>query len=86
LRRAHHAALVATGGLNHDHVNVRGLHNLGRLVPSFGIVRHPSLLTAHAAIEVGLAHIDTSIEPYDLTRNPTLLMQVHDRQLFGLHG
>ena len=50
-----------------------------------GIVGHTSLCTTHADIEVKLAHIDAGVEPDDAIRYPTLLMHVHDRQLFGLH-
>ncbi len=38
-----------------------------------------------ADIEMELAHIDAGIELDRAVHYPTLLMHVHDRQLFGLH-
>jgi hypothetical protein len=51
-----------------------------------GVVRHALLRGPNADIEMQLAHIDASIDPHFAVRCPTLLMHVHDRQLFGLHG
>ncbi len=62
-----------------------GLEHRGQLTPSVGIVRHTLLRAPKTDIEMELAHIDAGIELDRAVRYPTLLMHVHDRQLFGLH-
>lgn len=39
-----------------------------------------------ANTQVVFAHVDAGIAPACSCHYPTLLMHVHDRQLFGLHG
>ncbi len=46
---------------------------------------HEVAACLQADIEMELAHIDAGIELDRAVRYPTLLMHVHDLQLFGLH-
>ena len=81
-----HSLFVAPGGLDDDEINSIGLEPRDQLVPPRSLIAHSQLVRTPAGIKMLLGHVDACVRALRLLRRPTLRIDVHDGQLFGLTG